>query len=273
MNYLKEQIQKVTTERLRKMKQNSQKICCITAYDGSFAKIFEDAGIDLILVGDSVANVFQGKDTTLSVTLEEMIYHSKIVKESVSRPLVVVDMPFMTYQISPDDAQKNAGIVLKQTCCDAVKLEGCTDRILKAVEYMSEIGIPVMGHIGLTPQSINKFGTYRVRGTELDEAEKIFQEAIKLEKAGVFAVVLEKIPSSLAERITNSISIPTIGIGAGKYCDGQILVCNDLLGINVDFNPRFVRRYCELNTIIKEAVKNYSDDVRTKNFPNEKESY
>jgi 3-methyl-2-oxobutanoate hydroxymethyltransferase len=237
------------------------------------AKIFDVAGVDLILVGDSLANVFQGKDTTLSVSLEEMIYHTKIVKSAVSVPLVVADMPFMTYQISPNEALKNAGILLKETSCDAVKLEGCTDKILNAIKGMNEIGIPVMGHLGLTPQSINKFGTYKVRGTDEIEASKIKEDAIKLEDAGVFAIVIEKIPSQLAKEITASVSIPTIGIGAGKYCDGQVIVCNDMLGINVDFAPRFVRHYANLYDIIKDAVSNYTKDVKNNTFPNEDESY
>ena len=273
MDYLKDLPNKITTERLRIMKQQNIKICCITAYDAAFAKIFQLTGIDLILVGDSVANVFQGKHTTLSVTLDEMIYHGKIVKSVANRPLLVVDMPFMTFQIAPDDAVKNAGIILKETSCDAVKLEGCTDRIIQAIEYMTEIGIPVMGHIGLIPQSINKFGTYKVRGTNAFEAERILEEATKLEKAGAFAIVLEKIPSTLAKQITETISIPTIGIGAGRFCDGQILVCNDMLGLNVDFNPRFVRRYAQLHSIIKDAVNNYANDIRSGNFPDESESY
>ena len=273
MEYLKEKTLKITTERLREMKQQGKFISCITAYDASMAKIFEEAGVDLILVGDSLANVFQGKDTTLSVTLEEMIYHTKIVKSAVNVPLVVADMPFMTYQISANEALKNAGILLKETCCDAVKLEGCTAKILDAIKCMDEIGIPVMGHIGLTPQSINKFGTYRVRGTNIDEANKIKEDAIKLANAGVFAIVLEKIPAQLAKEISASISIPTIGIGAGKHCDGQILVCSDMLGINIDFAPRFVRRYANLYDVIKEAVSNYTTDIKNNTFPNENESY
>ena len=273
MNYLDSRANKVTTERLRQMKQQGKKISCITAYDALFARIFEEAGIDLILVGDSLANIFQGKETTLSVTLEEIIYHTKAVKMKTNRPLVVADMPFMTYQINPDEALKNAGILLKETSCDAVKLEGCTPKIIKAIEYMDETGIPVMGHLGLTPQSINKFGTYRARGVEKDEADKIIEDAIKLEKAGVFAIVLEKIPATLAEKITNCLSIPTIGIGAGKYCDGQIIVYADMLGINIDFHPRFVRKYANLYDIIKNAVIDYSNDVTNSNFPSDNESY
>ena len=273
MEYIKERPLKITTERIREMKQQDKKISCITVYDAAMAKIFEEAGVDLMLVGDSLANVFQGKNTTLSVSLEEMIYHTKIVKNAVNMPLVVADMPFMTYQISPNEAVRNAGILLKETGCDAVKLEGCTNKILDAIRCMDEIGIPVMGHIGLTPQSINKFGTYKVRGSVEIEAKKIKEDAIKLENAGAFAIVLEKIPSQLAKEITSSISIPTIGIGAGKYCDGQIIVCNDMLGVNVDFAPRFVRHYANLYDIIKNAVSNYTKDVKNNTFPNDDESY
>jgi 3-methyl-2-oxobutanoate hydroxymethyltransferase len=273
MNYTKDKIGKITTERLREMKQQGKKICCITAYDALLARIFDEAGIDLILVGDSLANVFQGKETTLSVTIEETIYHTKAVKSGTNRPLIVADMPFMTYQINADEAVRNAGRILKETGCDAVKLEGCNSKILKGIQCMDEIGIPVMGHLGLTPQSINKFGTYRARGTEEAEAARICENAFKLEKSGVFAIVLEKIPTELAKKISESISIPTIGIGAGKYCDGQILVCSDMLGINIDFHPRFVRRYANLYETIKNAVTDYSNDVANSTFPNDKESY
>ena len=273
MNYTKDKVGKITTERIREMKQQNRKITCITAYDALFARIFEEAGIDLILVGDSLANVIQGKDTTLSVTLEETIYHTKAVKSGTNRPLVVADMPFMTYQINPDETVRNAGRILKETGCDAVKLEGCNTKILKGIQCMDEIGIPVMGHLGLTPQSINKFGTYKARGIEEVEASKICEDAFKLEQAGVFAIVLEKIPAELAKKISESISIPTIGIGAGKYCDGQILVCSDMLGINVDFHPRFVRCYANLYETIKTAVTNYSTDIINSNFPNDTESY
>jgi 3-methyl-2-oxobutanoate hydroxymethyltransferase len=273
MSYLRDNNIKITTERLREMKQQGRKICCITAYDALFARIFDEAGVDLILVGDSLANVVQGKDTTLSVTLEQIVYHTKIVKSNANRPLVVADMPFMTYQINSDEALKNAGILLKETCCDAVKLEGCSNKIVDAIKYMDEIGIPVMGHLGLTPQSINKFGTYRVRGTEEAEANRIIEDAYRLEKAGVFAIVLEKIPSELAKQISANISIPTIGIGGGPNCDGQILVYADMLGMNVDFNPRFVRHYANLYEIIKNAVVNYAEDVINSNFPSDNESY
>lgn len=274
MNYIKDTNKKrVTVEVLKIMKQQKQKICCLTAYDALFARIFEEAGIDLILVGDSLANVFQGKETTLPVTLDEIIYHTKAVKKGANNTFIVADMPFMTYQITPDKAVKNAGKLLKETDCNAVKLEGCTTKIIQAIEYMNETGIPVMGHLGLTPQSINKFGNYKTRGIEKNEAKKIIDDAYKLEKAGVFAIVLEKIPSSLAKEISENISIPTIGIGAGNCCDGQILVCSDMLGLNIDFAPRFVRRYSELYDTVKNAVNNYSNDVRDTKFPNENESY
>ena len=273
MSYLKDSNSKVTIEKLKEMKQQRKKICCLTAYDALFARIFEEAGIDLILVGDSVANVFQGKATTLPVTLDEIIYHTKAVKSGVQRPLIVADMPFMSYQINPEEALKNAGKILKETACNAVKLEGCTAKIIQAIEYMNETGIPVMGHLGLTPQSINKFGSYKTRGTEKNEAKKIIEDARKLEEAGVFAIVLEKIPALLAKEISENLSIPTIGIGAGKFCDGQILVCTDMLGLNLDLNLRFARKYGDLYDVIKNAVLNYSNDVINSNFPNENESY
>ena len=273
MSYIKNRNSRVTIKTLKEMKQQGRKICCLTAFDALFARIFEEADIDLILVGDSLANVFQGKETTLSVTLEEIIYHTKAVKSKIQRPLVVADMPFMTYQTNPDEALKNAGRILKETDCNAVKLEGCSARIIQAVEYMNEAGIPVMGHLGLTPQSINKLGSYKTRGTDKNEANKIIEDAYKLEKAGVFAIVLEKIPSTLAKEISENISIPTIGIGAGKFCDGQILVCTDMLGMNTDLNLRFVRCYANLHETIKNAVTNYSNDVLNSNFPNEDESY
>ncbi|MBR3091169.1 MAG: 3-methyl-2-oxobutanoate hydroxymethyltransferase [Bacteroidetes bacterium] len=272
-SYLEDTNKAVTTERLREMKSQGRKICCITAYDALFARIFEEAGVDLILVGDSLANVIQGKETTLSVTMEEMIYHTKAVVSGAQRPLIVADMPFMSYQISADEALRNAGRLLKETGCDAVKLEGCTPQILTAVKNMTSVGIPVIGHLGLTPQSINKFGTYKARGKDKAEAEAIFDSAMKLEDAGAFAIVLEKIPADLGKKISENLSIPTIGIGAGKYCDGQILVCTDMLGVSVDFRPRFVRRYAELYDVIKNAVEQYAKDVIGEDFPTDKESY
>jgi 3-methyl-2-oxobutanoate hydroxymethyltransferase len=254
------------------MKKAGRKITCLTAYDALMARILDESGIDLILVGDSLGNVVQGLDTTLPVTLEETIYHTKAVCRGTTRALVVADMPFMTFQVSPEEAFRNAGRIMKETGCSAVKLEG-GKLVVEAIERMIEAGIPAMGHLGLTPQSINKFGTYRARGTDEEEAEKIFQDALLLQEAGAFAIVLEKIPSELGKRITDAIKIPTIGIGAGPHCDGQILVYTDMLGLTIDFNPRFVRRYAQLYDEIKKSVENYSNDVRSSSFPNDSESY
>ncbi len=275
MSYINDKnvIGNITVERLREMKQAGKKICCITAYDALFARIFDEAGVDLILVGDSLANIIQGKETTLSVTLEEMIYHTKAVVNAAKRPLIVADMPFMSYQVNPDEALRNAGRLLKEAACDAVKLESCNKKILQAVRAMSETGIPVVGHLGLTPQSINKFGTYRARGTDEEEANRIYEDAIKLENAGIIALVLEKIPAELGKKISEKLTIPTIGIGAGKHCNGQILVYADMLGMTVDFNPRFVRKYARLHETIKEAIAQYAQDIVNGDFPNTKESY
>jgi 3-methyl-2-oxobutanoate hydroxymethyltransferase len=263
---------KVTTQRLREMKKNAQKIVCLTAYDAIMARIFDEALVDVLLVGDSLGNTIQGNETTLSVTLEETIYHTKAVCKGSSRAMVVADMPFMTYQVSPNEAFTNAGRIMKETGCNAVKLEG-GKQITEAIYKMTTFGIPVMGHLGLTPQSINQYGSYRARGTTPEEAEQIYQDAIALEEAGVFSIVLEKIPASLGKKITEKLKIPTIGIGAGPYCDGQILVYTDMLGLTIDFNPRFVRRYANLNELIKESVINYGNDIREKKFPSDKESY
>lgn len=263
---------KVTTQRLREMKKNGQKIVCLTAYDAIMARIFDEALVDVLLVGDSLGNTIQGNETTLSVTLEETIYHTKAVCKGSSRAMVVADMPFMTYQVSPNEAFTNAGRIMKETGCNAVKLEG-GKQITEAIYKMTTFGIPVMGHLGLTPQSINQYGSYRARGTTPEEAEQIYQDAIALEEAGVFSIVLEKIPASLGKKITEKLKIPTIGIGAGPYCDGQILVYTDMLGLTIDFNPRFVRRYANLNELIKESVINYGNDIREKKFPSDKESY
>ena len=263
---------KVTTQRLREMKKNGQKIVCLTAYDAIMARIFDEALVDVLLVGDSLGNTIQGNETTLSVTLEETIYHTKAVCKGSSRAMVVADMPFMTYQVSPNEAFTNAGRIMKETGCNAVKLEG-GKQITEAIYKMTTFGIPVMGHLGLTPQSINQYGSYRARGTTPEEAEQIYQDAIALEEAGVFSIVLEKIPALLGKKITEKLKIPTIGIGAGPFCDGQILVYTDMLGLTIDFNPRFVRRYANLNELIKESVINYGNDIREKKFPSEKESY
>ncbi len=263
---------KVTTLRLQEMKEKGIKISCLTAYDHLMGGIFDQAGIDVLLVGDSLGNVFQGHETTLPVTLEETIYHTKAVVKGAERALVIADMPFMTYQVSSNEAFRNAGRIMKETACSAVKLEGGKN-VTEAISRMTEAGIPVLGHLGLTPQSINKFGTYRARGTDPDEAAIIYRDAHALQEAGAFAIVLEKIPIALAQKITESLQIPTIGIGAGPYCDGQILVYTDMLGLTVDFNPRFVRRYAELNELITKVVQEYREDIRKVNFPNEDESY
>lgn len=263
---------KVTTLSLTEMKKAGRKIVCLTAYDALIAGIFEEAGVDLVLVGDSLGNIVQGLETTLPVTLEDTIYHTKAVVNGCSRPLIVADMPFMTYQVRPDEAFRNAGRIMKEAGCNAVKLEGGKN-ICDAVERMTQAGIPVMGHLGLIPQSINKFGSYRARGKEQNEAAQIYRDAHLLQEAGAFAIVLEKIPAELGKRITESLSIPTIGIGAGPFCDGQILVYTDMLGITTEFNPRFVRRYANLKDEMIKAVSKYGEDIRKEKFPNDKESY
>lgn len=262
----------VTTLRLKEMKKAGVKISCLTAYDYTIAKIIDTAGIDVILVGDSLGNVVQGNETTISVTIEDIIYHTKAVVNAVDRALVVADMPFMSYQVSGNEAFRNAGKIMKETNCTAVKLEGAGQN-LEAISRMTDAGIPVMGHLGLTPQKINHFGSYRARGTNKEEADKIKEDALRIQDAGAFALVIEKIPKELGQEITENLEIPTIGIGAGPYCDGQILVYTDMLGLTVDFNPRFVRKYANLNNIINDSVLNYIQDIKNKDFPNEKESY
>lgn len=254
------------------MKDSGEKVSCLTAYDALWAKLFDEAGIELILVGDSLGNVFQGLDSTLPVTLEQTIYHSKAVATGASRAMIVADMPFMTYQINAQEALRNAGQIMKETGVNAVKVEG-GGQITEAVELITKNGIPVMGHLGLTPQSINRFGSYKARGTEAEEAEMIFNDALALEKAGAFAVVLEKIPAALAKRITEALEIPTIGIGAGPDCDGQILVYTDMLGLTTEFSPRFVRRYSMLAESITKYTRDYIKDIKDNDFPNEDESY
>lgn len=263
---------KITTQSLYLAKQKGQKIAALTAYDFITAKLFDQAGIDLLLVGDSLSNVFQGNETTLPVTLDEMIYHTKAVCKGVDRAMVVVDMPFMSYQTNPEEGFRNAGRIMKETPAGGVKLEG-GQRVAETVHKITEAGIPVMGHIGLTPQSIHQFGSYKARGKDEAEANRLVEDAKILQEAGAFSVVLEKIPAALAKRVTESISIPTIGIGAGVHCDGQILVSPDMLGLNVDFHPRFVRRYASLAEDIDDAVKRYVKDIKELQFPSEKESY
>jgi 3-methyl-2-oxobutanoate hydroxymethyltransferase len=270
--YNKSDKRKVTTLRLSEMKTNGEKIVSLTAYDATIAKILDEAGIDVILVGDSLGNVVQGLDTTIPVTLDQVIYHTKAVKNGVTRAMIVSDMPFMTYQISSEDAFFNAGRLMKEAGAEAVKVEG-GEFLADKVRKMTESGIPVMGHLGLTPQSIHKFGSYRARGTNPEEADKIISDAISLEQAGAFAIVLEKIPHELAKIVSDTIKIPTIGIGAGPYCDGQVLVYTDMLGITTDFSPRFVRRYAHLHESISDATSHYLEDIKNGEFPNINESY
>jgi len=258
--------------RLSEMKNSGEKIVSLTAYDATIAKILDEAGIDVILVGDSLGNVVQGLDTTIPVTLDQVIYHTKAVKNGITRAMIVADMPFMTYQISSEDAFFNAGRLMKEAGAEAVKVEG-GEFLADKVRKMTESGIPVMGHLGLTPQSIHKFGSYRARGTNPEEADKILNDAKCLEQAGVFAIVLEKIPYELAKIVSKTIKIPTIGIGAGPYCDGQVLVYTDMLGITTDFSPRFVRRYAHLHETISDAASHYLEDIKNGEFPNINESY
>ena len=270
--YTVEDPRKVTTRRLMEMKAKGEKIAMITAYDYSMAKLIDEAGMDAILVGDSAANVMAGYATTLPITLEQMIYHAQCVTRGVKRALVVCDMPFGTYQGNSKEALASAIRIMKESNAEAVKIEGGSE-IIESIERIISAGIPVMGHLGLTPQSINKFGTYNVRARDEAEAAKLMEDAKLLEKAGCFAVVLEKIPADLAKKVSESLSIPTIGIGAGNGCDGQVLVMQDMLGINKGFSPRFLRRYADLGTIIEDAVGNYIKDVKSSDFPNEHEQY
>ncbi len=265
-------VRAVTTLRLTEMKQRGEKIAMLTSYDYSMAKIVDAAGVDVILVGDSAANVMAGYETTLPITLDMMIYHARSVVRAVSRALVVVDLPFGTYQGNSKVALESAIRIMKETEADAVKIEG-GEEILESVNRILSAGIPVMGHLGLTPQSIHKFGTYNVRAKEDAEAEKLVRDARLLEDAGCFGLVLEKIPAALAERVSKELKMPTIGIGAGGGVDGQVLVIHDMLGISNDFSPRFLRRYADLNGIMSEAVGNYVSDVKNCDFPNEKEQY
>ncbi len=266
------EVKKVTTNTLHKMKENGEKISMLTAYDFSFAKIFDAAGIDVLLVGDSAGNVIAGYETTLPVTLDQIIYHAQCVVRGVNRSLVVVDMPFGTYQSNSDIALASAIRIMKETGGHSVKMEG-GEEILDSIKKIVSAGIPVMGHLGLTPQSIYKFGTYTVRAKEELEADKLRKDIKLLEEAGCFAVVLEKIPAQLAKEVTASVSIPTIGIGAGGDCDGQVLVMHDILGITTEFKPRFLRQYLNLGEQIDTAIKKYVADVKSNDFPNASESY
>ena len=263
---------KVTTHRLIEMKQRGEKISMLTAYDYSMAQLIDQAGMDVILVGDSASNVMAGNVTTLPITLDQMIYHGKSVMKAVKRALVVVDLPFGTYQGNSKEALASAIRVMKETHADCIKLEGGSE-IRESIERILCAGIPVMGHLGLTPQSINKFGTYTVRAREEAEAKKLIADAHLLEEIGCFAIVLEKIPAALAAQVASELTIPIIGIGASGGVDGQVLVMHDMLGINQGFSPRFLRRYANLAEDITRAVQTYIEDVKTQDFPNEKEQY
>ena len=263
---------KVTTRSLIKMKQRGERITALTAYDFLMAEILDRAGIDVILVGDSAAMTIQGRHTTVPVTLDQMLYHSQVVAKAVNRALVVGDLPFMSYQVNSDEALRSAGRMVQEALVEAVKLEGGRF-VAKTVARIVEVGIPVMGHLGLTPQSIHKFGTYKVRATKPAEAEALKDDARALQDAGVFALVLEKVPAELAAEVASELDVPVIGIGAGGGVDGQILVSHDMLGLYTRFHPRFVRRYAELGTDMERAFEAYAADVRSGDFPTEDESY
>lgn len=266
------EIKKITTHILQEMKRKGEKISMLTAYDFSLAKILDDAGIDVILVGDSASNVMAGHETTLPITLDQMIYHASSVVRAIHRALVVVDLPFGSYQGNSKEALNSAIRIMKESGAHAVKMEGGRE-VKESIERILTAGVPVMGHLGLTPQSIYKFGTYVVRAREEEEAARLIEDAHILEEAGCFAIVLEKIPASLAKRVAEEVKIPVIGIGAGNGVDGQVLVLHDMLGINNEFHPRFLRRYLSLYDDIKTATMQYIGDVKSKSFPNEKEQY
>lgn len=266
------EIKKVTTNTLQKMKAAGEKITMLTAYDFSFARIIDGAGIDVILVGDSASNVMAGHETTLPITLDQMIYHAQSVIRGIDRCLVVVDMPFGSYQSNSDIALASAIRIMKETGGHSVKMEGGEEAV-DAIRRIVSAGIPVMGHLGLTPQSIYKFGTYTVRAREQSEADKLRKDAKLLQEAGCYAIVLEKIPAELAREVSASLSIPTIGIGAGASCDGQVLVMHDMLGINTEFKPRFLRQYLNIHEQATKAVQQYITDVKRKDFPNDSEKY
>ena len=263
---------KVTTRSLQQMKAAGEVITALTAYDFLMAQLIDRAGLDVILVGDSAGMVVQGFETTIPVTMEQMLYHSAVVARGVERALVVADMPFMSYQVNSDEALRNAGRMVKESSVEAVKLEG-GESICPTIRRIVDVGIPVMGHLGLTPQSIHKFGTYQVRATEPEEAQEVRRDARALEDAGVFAIVIEKVPAELARSISSGLKVPVIGIGAGAGCDGQILVSHDMLGIYTRFHPRFVRRYAELGREMQSAFERYAKDVRAGEFPSQEESY
>lgn len=263
---------KVTTQTVVEMKGQGEKISMLTAYDYTMARIIDQAGIDVILVGDSASNVMAGYDTTVPMTLDHMIYHASCVVRGVDKALIIADLPFMSYQVTPKEALISAGRMMKEAGVHGVKLEGGKP-IIKTVKKIVEAGIPVMGHLGLTPQSIYQFGTYKVRATENTEAEQLVEDAKRLEQAGCFSIVLEKIPANLAAEVTAELSIPTIGIGAGAQCDGQVLVAHDMLGLNKEFKPRFLRRYADMHSSMTDAVQQYITDIKTGDFPSEDEQY
>jgi len=263
---------KVTTQTVVQMKHSAEKISMLTAYDFTMAQIIDQSGIDIILVGDSASNVMAGFETTVPITLDHMIYHTSCVVRGVERALVIADLPFMSYQVTPKEALISAGRMMKEAGAHAVKMEGGKS-LINTVKKIVDAGIPVMGHLGLTPQSIYKFGTYKVRAKEEEEAQELINDAKLLEEAGCFSIVLEKIPAKLAEKVSKELSIPTIGIGAGVGCDGQVLVIHDMLGMNKDFSPRFLRRYADLHSVMTDAVKDYIKDVKNKDFPNSEEQY
>jgi 3-methyl-2-oxobutanoate hydroxymethyltransferase len=272
MSVAKKDYKRITTKSLFEMKKNGEKISMLTAYDYTMAKIVDTAGIDIILVGDSASNVMAGHETTLPITLDQMIYHASGVVRAITRSLVVVDLPFGYYQSDPKEALRSAIRIMKESGGHAVKLEGGSE-IKESIKRILNAGIPVMGHLGLTPQSIYKFGSYTVRAKEDEEAQQLVEDAIMLEKLGCFAIVLEKIPADLAKKVANSIQIPVIGIGAGNGVDGQVLVLHDMLGMTHEFSPRFLRRYMNLYEDMTKAIGQYIADVKSKDFPNENEQY
>ena len=270
--YISDDMRPITVQRILKMKSEGKKISMLTSYDYTMASIVDAAGVDMILIGDSASNVMAGNETTLPITLDEMIYHAKSVVKAAKHALVVCDMPFGSYQVSADEAVRNAIRIMKESGCDAVKLEG-GKRLVPAISAMVDAGVPVVGHLGLTPQSIHKFGGYGLRAKEEEEAERLLADAQALQDAGCFALVLEKIPASLAAKVSAQLSIPVIGIGAGNEVDGQVLVAQDMLGMNKGFAPKFLRRYAALYTIITDAVQRYVADVKSGDYPNKEEQY
>ena len=270
--YLVSDNRKVTTHRFMEMKQKGEKISMITSYDYTMAGLVDKAGVDAVLVGDSASNVMAGNATTLPMTVDHMIYHARSVVRAVHRALVVCDMPFGSYQVTAAEGVTNAIRIMKESGCDALKMEG-GEEILDTVKRILDAGIPVMAHLGLTPQSINKLGTYAVRAKEQAEADKLMHDALLLDEAGCFGITLEKVPAQLAAQVTRAVKCPTIGIGAGGACDGQVLVVADMLGMTQGFSPRFLRRYADLSAVITDAVGHYVDDVKRGDFPNENESY